>query len=117
VEEVGRRVRVGEDVRQLLELERPFPRRRVLIATAEHDAAIDADLVLRDAADLGLRGEHGGQVLRNGAQRRARIGRAFEGRDEHRDRDQLGGVGLGRRDCPLRAGPQVDDMLRGHRQR
>ncbi len=39
--EVGRGVRIRLDLGQLLELERPLPRRRVLEATAQHDAPVD----------------------------------------------------------------------------
>jgi hypothetical protein len=68
--EVGRRVRLGVDLRELLELERPLSRGGVVKGAAEYRAAVEV------AASFG---EPGGVVL-NGERRGQRTGDVFEGR-------------------------------------
>jgi len=62
--EVGGGIRVGEQVGQLLELERPLARGRVLVASGDDEGARGRRLVDRDPFDLGFEREGRGQGSR-----------------------------------------------------
>ena len=114
VDEVGRGVRVGQHVGQLLELQRPLARRGVVVAATEHDAAVQGRLVGRDAPGLALLVERRGQGVGQAAEVvRARGRSPARPAVEHGQHDQRRRVRLGGRHGPLGAGPQVEVMLRG----
>ena len=115
VEEIRRRVRIGEHPRELLELERPLPGGRVLEASTEDEDPIGGSLGRGDPLDFGLdleglgdrRRQRRERDLVGGAGARVRIERGCEQGDRH----ELGGVRLGGGDGVLGAGGQVDDVL------
>ena len=120
VAEVGGGVRVGDDVGELLELERPLARGRVAEAPAHDDARVPRREGGRGLGDRRLGGQRLGDRVGDAGQLRVRaqrVRRPLEGGGEQRDRGQLGRVGLGRGDRELRAGPEVDHVVRGRRER
>jgi hypothetical protein len=115
--EVGRGVRVGEDPGELLELERPLPGGCIFVPAREDEQAIGADLVAGHRLDCRLEPDRRGHRVGDRGDRIGIRRIAGERRRKCRDRQQLGRVGLGRRDRELGPGAEVDAGLRGRRQR
>ena len=105
---VGRRVRVGEDARHLLELERPLARGRVLEPPPQDHAGGRRREPAGELDDRRLEvegpGERTGQPREPGI-RIVAAQRLGQKRHDH----ELGDVGLGRRDRQLRPGLQGND--------
>ena len=115
--EIGRGIWVGEDPCQFLELERPLAGRRVLEAAGDDERPGRGRLVESDPFDLGLEVEDARQRVGDRGDGRT-VGRVVGQRSRQQgDREQLGGVRLGRGDRPFRAGPERDRPVRGGRQR
>ena len=110
--EIGRGVGIGEDAGQLLELESPLAGGRVLEPAGDDERPGRGRLVERDPLDLGLQVEDACEGVGDGGDR-STVGRIVgQGGRQQGDREQLRGVGLGRGDRPLRAGPERDRPVR-----
>ena len=115
--EIGRGIGVGEDPCQFLELECPLAGRRVLEPAGDDERPGRGRLVERDPLDLGLEVEDARERVGDRGDG-GTVGRVVgQGGRQQGDREQLGGVGLGRGDRPFRAGPERDRPVRGGRQR
>ncbi len=115
--EVGGGIRVGEDPRQLLELERPLAGCRVFVPAREDEQAIGVGLVGGHRLDSGLEPDRPGDRVRDRGQR-ADVRRVPGHRGRQRgDRQQLGRVGLGGGDRELGARAEIDARLGGRGER
>src|SRR5438874_502198 len=117
----ARRVALGVDVRDLLQLEGAFEGDRVLRAAAEEQQISRRRELVGGLLDLlfvlqRLLDERGklAQVLEVLARRRdvERPAQAAEANGEEEERRQLGGEGLGGSDADLRTGMRVEDVVR-----
>ena len=72
--EVGRRVRLGVDLRKLLELERPLARSRVVEGAAENGAAVEVAAGLGEPGRLVFDGERRGEGAGDVVEVRAPLG-------------------------------------------
>ena len=121
VPEVRRRVGIGEDLAELLELQRPLARRGVLEATADHDAPVEGAHgsceLFGQPFDLRLRRERGAHRLGDGCQRRRCLRIRIEGQRQPGDREQRRRVRLRRGDGALRPGGELEDVVRDPRER
>ena len=105
-------IRVRQDVRQLLELQGPFPSRGVMEPAGENGAPVLPGPGIRDAGHLRLLLERRFERSRNGPQLILRLPIARQGGRDHGDDGYLREVRLGRGDRAFLARFELDEVLR-----
>ena len=115
--EIGGRKGLGEEERELLQLQRDLERRRVVHASREDDGPLRVREPPRRAARGGLGRQGLPHGVRHGRERVELLLPPRERQDEEGDGRELGRVGLRRRDASLRARVKRQHVVRRARER